>query len=189
MGWVAPPTVPHGTRRHSTFASRRLPMEDFNSIALPPHANPIVIQWLKEGKLKIMPSGCWEWTRARNKGYPQAVINSKPCAPHRLAINAEKGLVAMHSCDNPPCCNPWHLHHGTMRDNKIDMKIKGRGRTIGILPRCSCGKAITKGHDCLTCKAIRLDKPFCGCGIDRIRAKGLCSCCYQRACIARRNKS
>jgi hypothetical protein len=35
-------------------------------------------------------------------------------------------MVVMHSCDNPPCCNPAHLSAGTVRDNALDMIAKGR---------------------------------------------------------------
>lgn len=38
----------------------------------------------------------------------------------------EKGKILMHSCDNPPCVNPYHLSVGTDRDNKDDMIRKGR---------------------------------------------------------------
>lgn len=32
----------------------------------------------------------------------------------------------MHSCDNPPCCNPRHLSPGTRQDNVDDCVRKGR---------------------------------------------------------------
>jgi hypothetical protein len=36
------------------------------------------------------------------------------------------GCVVMHSCDNPPCCNPAHLLAAPQKDNLADMRAKGR---------------------------------------------------------------
>ena len=36
------------------------------------------------------------------------------------------GLVVMHTCDNPPCCNPAHLRVGTVAENNADRAAKGR---------------------------------------------------------------
>lgn len=33
---------------------------------------------------------------------------------------------ALHSCDNPPCCNPNHLRWGTRKDNMQDAVKRGR---------------------------------------------------------------
>ena len=35
-------------------------------------------------------------------------------------------MCVLHSCDNPPCCNPEHLFWGTCKDNTQDMIKKGR---------------------------------------------------------------
>jgi hypothetical protein len=44
-----------------------------------------------------------------------------------LAHNTEPGkLQVRHSCDNPPCCNPLHLHIGTAPDNRQDAFDRGR---------------------------------------------------------------
>lgn len=40
-----------------------------------------------------------------------------------------KGLVVMHSCDNPICINILHLSIGTHRANMLDMVKKGRQGT------------------------------------------------------------
>ncbi|MFB9187253.1 HNH endonuclease signature motif containing protein [Dactylosporangium sucinum] len=38
------------------------------------------------------------------------------------------GLQVLHSCDNPPCCNPAHLSIGTQAENMQQMVARGRGR-------------------------------------------------------------
>jgi hypothetical protein len=50
---------------------------------------------------------------------------------HRLAFQLTRsepiqGLVLLHHCDNPPCCNPTHLSPGTQADNIADAVAKGR---------------------------------------------------------------
>lgn len=37
-----------------------------------------------------------------------------------------EGLLVLHKCDNPPCCNPDHLWVGTQLENQADMKAKDR---------------------------------------------------------------
>jgi hypothetical protein len=154
---------------------------DGQDIILPYHANPIVLEWIKDGKAKISESGCWEWTRGRNShGYGMLFYQGSMKGVHRLAVKAEKGFVAMHSCDNPQCCNPWHISIGTQHENKLDMKEKKRGRRIGKLERCACGKAATKKcRDCHDCRSIRLGKPPCHCGAIA-QTKGLCQLHYRK---------
>jgi hypothetical protein len=52
---------------------------------------------------------------------------------HRLAWmlvhgDIPDGLMVLHRCDNPPCCNVDHLFLGTRADNMHDMSVKGRAR-------------------------------------------------------------
>lgn len=81
---------------------------------------------------------CWEWRGTRNNnGYGLFQIGlggSKRCvAAHRMAWILTNGpipdgLHVLHHCDNPPCCNPWHLFLGDHAANMADKKAKGRGR-------------------------------------------------------------
>jgi HNH endonuclease len=45
-----------------------------------------------------------------------------------LGRELERTEHVMHSCDNPPCCNPNHLSIGTHHENMIDSMLKGRAK-------------------------------------------------------------
>lgn len=83
------------------------------------------------------PGECWPWKAGTgDRGYGRFKIGSRLYLSHRIAYTLEKGpiptgsgyhgAVIMHSCDNPPCCNPAHLSLGTHTDNVRDMVTKGR---------------------------------------------------------------
>ena len=74
---------------------------------------------------------CWEWHAGRApEGYGRFGVDGKLWMAHRYAFfltNGDLGdLCVLHSCDNPPCCNPKHLFLGTRQDNNIDKMLKGR---------------------------------------------------------------
>ena len=78
------------------------------------------------------PKGCWIWTgaKARFGGYGRFFASGWHGA-HRFAWELKHGpipdkLLACHTCDNPPCCNPDHIFLGTHLDNFADMRAKGR---------------------------------------------------------------
>lgn len=79
------------------------------------------------------PDACWPWARSRRgKGYGSVKVNGRLRSAHRVAYRLATGhdpvgLLVMHVCDNPPCCNPAHLSAGTASDNMRDMVAKHRG--------------------------------------------------------------
>jgi hypothetical protein len=96
---------------------------------------------LTNGKLKTLrfdelDTGCHvcvSHTRRGTMGYIGYVDprNNKPSLLHRLIYELHygpipEGMVVMHTCDNPSCCNPKHLRLGSKKDNSIDMSLKGR---------------------------------------------------------------
>jgi hypothetical protein len=78
------------------------------------------------------PDECWEFLGSLNpQGYGKFTIGKKDVRAHRYAYeltfgDIPDGMVLLHSCDNPPCCNPAHLSPGTVADNAADMCSKGR---------------------------------------------------------------
>jgi hypothetical protein len=79
------------------------------------------------------PDECWPWTACTNKlGYGLFRYgNRKQHLSHRLAlkfsgVDLPDDKCACHKCDNPSCCNPFHLFVGTNADNAADRHKKGR---------------------------------------------------------------
>jgi hypothetical protein len=70
---------------------------------------------------------CWPWVGSRDKdGYGIFGSNRahRFCA-EMLDIVSERE-VTRHSCDNPGCCNPFHLLGGTQIENVRDRGDRGR---------------------------------------------------------------
>lgn len=80
------------------------------------------------------PNACWEWTKFRDaKGYGRYGVARQSVSTHRLswALANKQPITQMilHSCDNPPCCNPNHLRQGTAMENARDCTIRNRRPT------------------------------------------------------------
>lgn len=80
----------------------------------------------------FVTEGCWYWRGARDrKGYGRFWFEGRTRGAHRVAAlifgaGIPEGMVAMHTCDNPPCVNPSHVVVGTVADNNADRARKGR---------------------------------------------------------------
>jgi len=94
---------------------------------------------------KVDKSGvCWVWTAGTDKdGYGMISVGSVSkgtrtmVRTHRVSWIIHnglipKGLLVLHTCDNPPCCNPKHLFLGTNADNMRDKISKGRTKTGNV---------------------------------------------------------
>ena len=77
---------------------------------------------------------CWPWTASKNKdGYGRFKVDGKCHHAHRIAWEIANGESlesrhARHQCDNPACCNPYHIIPGTHADNMADMRSRNRWR-------------------------------------------------------------
>lgn len=79
------------------------------------------------------PFQCWEWMGTRDRvgyGIPDAGIQIAygAATAHRVACSLMRAKpdgedVVLHSCDNPACCNPRHLHWGTALENAEDRRL------------------------------------------------------------------
>jgi hypothetical protein len=99
-------------------------------------------------------TGCWlpppgrRGPRREDHGrYRHIWIGGKKRRRHVVSFEAFHGPVpdgheVCHSCDNPPCFCPEHLHSGTHGDNLREMVARGRWRGGGY-NRTHC----KRGHE------------------------------------------
>ncbi len=91
---------------------------------------------------------CWEWKGARwrfhdrgpRSGYGQVKPTTVALREARTILSAHRvawafangpvpeGVMVLHRCNNPPCCNPGHLFLGDDQANSDDKYEKGRGQ-------------------------------------------------------------
>lgn len=83
-------------------------------------------------------SGCWLWTgfapadgygRIKRPGRGGDVVLAHRVSYELSVGPIPDGLDVLHSCDNPACINPRHLHPGTEQDNMREMVARGRNKT------------------------------------------------------------
>lgn len=76
-------------------------------------------------RIRVNDRGCWVWQGATSSDYGR-MGNGEPGGTegvHRLAYRAWRGELKRarpldhEKCDNPPCCNPWHLEPKTNWEN------------------------------------------------------------------------
>ena len=91
------------------------------------------IKRLWAGITKGGPDVCWEWEKAvsSNGGYGLINIGGKTVRAHRVVYFLMRGdliaeLEILHTCNNPPCCNPNHLIQDTHAANLQQAKTEGR---------------------------------------------------------------
>ena len=97
-----------------------------------------------------MQEDCVNWTKAKNKaGYGVTWANNKWAYAHRIVVDAKKGEIVRHTCDNPSCVNPKHLIKGTAKENSADMVNKQR-QAWGE----KAARSELTGHDVLAIRAL-----------------------------------
>lgn len=109
-----------------------------------------------------MSGECWLWMRGRNQygyGVTRARSGTRGVASRvawELTHGAPPaGACVLHSCDNPPCCNPAHLFLGTQADNMRDKAAKGRAHRL---------RGAKNGNSILTADDVRAIRLRCSSG-------------------------
>ena len=82
---------------------------------------------------KQSPVDCWDWLGTKREGYGRIRINGILYGVTRLVYFLTHGTdpgscLVLHSCDNPSCCNPRHLHLGTDGDNNQEKEDRKRAQ-------------------------------------------------------------
>ncbi|WP_406170318.1 HNH endonuclease [Streptomyces canus] len=85
--------------------------------------------WSKVDKAES--DACWPFTANTTRlGYGMFYLDGRNHLAHRVAFFLAHGRWpqphCLHSCDNPPCCNPEHLSEGTHQENMRQMIERDR---------------------------------------------------------------
>lgn len=105
-----------------------------------------------QSAVRVTREGCWEWTRGTDGRYGHVYIAGVRFKAHTAAYllwvgRIPRGYVLRHQCDNPACCNPFHVLPGTQKQNRWEASERGRcanGLTASQVRRIRI--LITKGH-------------------------------------------
>lgn len=86
---------------------------------------------------------CWTWRGSTNaKGYGSFNDMKAHRVAYELLIGEiPEGAICCHRCDNPACCNPYHIFLGDYQDNADDAVAKGRTLRGSKHPRAKLSEA------------------------------------------------
>lgn len=123
------------------------------------------------------PDACHPWVGSHVDGYGRARVDGRMQLITRWLLARELGRpllpdpveCALHTCDNPPCCNLRHLYVGDRAQNSEDAKSRGRvwnptAREKSQQTHCVQGHAFTpentytKGNGCRQCRQCNTER-------------------------------
>lgn len=85
-------------------------------------------------------NACWPYKGCIDSGgYGSALFFGTTTKANRIAFFLANGHfpreMACHKCDNPACCNPFHIVDGSAQYNRLDSILKGRDKKRKLLPQ------------------------------------------------------
>jgi hypothetical protein len=99
-------------------------------------------RFMEKVSMPAAEDGCWVWVGARTYNeYGRFSHEGRVRQATQVSWELHhgrrwpEGMLACHTCDNPPCVNPAHIFPGTHLDNARDMIAKGRQQNKGVCKR------------------------------------------------------
>ena len=108
-------------------------MINYKSKDIPRFGKFVDIKYTKDNSIDY--NVCWSWKGCKDKDdYGIFRLNGKNIRAHRFSYyctfgNFDLNLCVLHKCDNPICCNPYHLFIGNINDNNQDKIKKNRSNS------------------------------------------------------------
>lgn len=91
------------------------------------------------------PDACWPYRRGKTHGYGMFWVGGRNHGAHRVAFllvwDRWPEPCALHTCDNPACCNPGHIwegHHNAKLTRAGIVELRQRragGESLSALAR------------------------------------------------------
>jgi len=78
----------------------------------------------------------WIWMGCKNNhGYGTLFVDGRHKYAHRISYEIHNGKIpngmcVLHTCDDPACVNPEHLHLGTQKINAYERETRNRGNHV-----------------------------------------------------------
>lgn len=122
-----------------------------------PHVRPLLDRFNEKVERRGREE-CWPWLGSCSGGYGYIRHDGRTIKATHVALDFEgivvpRGSCVLHSCDNPPCCNPRHLRVGTQLENIAERHARGRN---GRCPGEAHGRAKLTADDVARIREMRL---------------------------------
>lgn len=129
--------IPLGSMPPKNFRKRKFCSKRCSGVHSWCHRQKLRVERFWDNVAVSDEESCWPWLGHRGRDCKGRIWHGKirwcgkSTGAHRVAFlltfgKITEGLHILHSCDNPPCCNPSHLREGTPLDNAQDMVQRQR---------------------------------------------------------------